>query len=523
GGVLMGTSRLWLIVSLVLTAGLLLAHAALSAPASAPLSPSLDWDARLDSLHVRYQPAADCATGCWRLVSARYENEHESGGWHHVFAKALGADGRQLAGVQWYLAYPTGRDSGYTKSNAEWAEIAMYEPGGCFDATAGGGPYRAFAGEDERRSDSVHGLGLPACYHVNFRLTWQWLDGAALVSPTPASPRVRAFLPLLANDRDTDRVVPPSPTPTSTPGTRPTATPIETMPEIRVYDLSGQRRDLAWVASVYGAVIERSPADGGSPVWRVVEIHEREGPAVQLVKTLDGDGNPQAGVPVVRHWPGAPPLPSTPASPWRREGVIGETNADGDVGFGLGRGDYITGPGQGVSAVWVAHPTQRSDLADKLGMIAGTNHRRLDFVFRLMGGNPPAPAPTATPAPGSTAVPSRPYSGSMQRWEANCAGTQVKGRVTDRAGTPLSGVSVRVLTYGDQHGSPPVTDGNGFYQFNRFGSDDPLLEIDYWVTVVDGSSGAELSNTVRAFTNRTDCAPGGSGHQVAVIDFVRSN
>lgn len=150
-----------------------------------------------------------------------------------------------------------------------------------------------------------------------------------------------------------------------------------------VYDYQGNRRDMQWVRDVYGAELRHAEVQPSEQAYRIIEIREAEGPSVQLVTVRSEAGNRQMGVGVARYWPDAPPLPFEPASAWKPKGVVGYTNENGDVGFGLGRGDYITAPGQGVTAVWVADPAVKSDLADKLGMIAGTNHRRLDFVFQL--------------------------------------------------------------------------------------------------------------------------------------------
>jgi len=153
--------------------------------------------------------------------------------------------------------------------------------------------------------------------------------------------------------------------------------------EPKVYDLDGTEKDWDWVTEVYGAEYKVAEVSPGEQVYRLVEAVEREGAATQIVTVLDENGEPKANVPVARFWPGAPELSPKPASPWKNKAVVGKTNSGGDVGFGMGRGDYITHPGAGVSAVWVADPEIPSDLVDKLGMIAGTNHRHLDFVFQV--------------------------------------------------------------------------------------------------------------------------------------------
>lgn len=145
-------------------------------------------------------------------------------------------------------------------------------------------------------------------------------------------------------------------------------------------------------------------------------------------------------------------------------------------------------------------------------------------------GGTPGPAPTTTPAPQpttpapapTTPPPSGlPFTGSFVRWEPNCAGTQVKGRVTNAAGQPVPGVAVRVLLFGQAHGGPPRTNAAGEYEFNRFGTTDALASIDYSVAVVNPETGQLLSNEVSVRTDQGSCGPGGSGHQVATINFVR--
>jgi hypothetical protein len=140
----------------------------------------LVWDVRLDELNVTRTAAADCSAGCWRLVEARYEDPDEAAGLHHVWGRALNEDGQQLAGQSWAVAWPGGSAALQTKAPGEWADFPMYASYDPFKGETG--PYRAFAGADEARSDVVAGMGLPLKHHVNFRLVWQWQSQA---QPTP--------------------------------------------------------------------------------------------------------------------------------------------------------------------------------------------------------------------------------------------------------------------------------------------------------------------------------------------------
>jgi hypothetical protein len=137
-------------------------------------APALDWDSRLDELNVTHTPAADCSSGCWVLVSARYESPEESGGLHHLWARALDEQGQQLAGQPWTVAWPEGSAVLQTKAAGEWADVPLWD---CYRSNEEPGAYAAWAGPDRARSDVVAGMGLPYCLHVSFRLVWQWTTG----------------------------------------------------------------------------------------------------------------------------------------------------------------------------------------------------------------------------------------------------------------------------------------------------------------------------------------------------------
>ena len=183
----------------------------------------------------------------------------------------------------------------------------------------------------------------------------------------------------------------------------------------KVYDRQGQERNWDWVLAQYGPVtLERAPTSGGvTQVYRIVQLREKEGSATQLVNVRDPSGRPLDGITVVRHWPGAPTLPNwpPPASRWRDRGVYGPTNANGDIGFGMGQGDYYFPPNSGASAVWVAHQNGPSDCIGGLGMLGGTQHRHLDVYFQLQnvsGPTPPSPPPPRPPSPPPPQPPSPP-------------------------------------------------------------------------------------------------------------------
>jgi hypothetical protein len=174
----------------------------------------------------------------------------------------------------------------------------------------------------------------------------------------------------------------------------------------KVTDRQGQEQDWDWLIAEFGA-IELEPAEapaGKGQIYRIVELREVVGPAAELVHVEDQEGSPLEGIRVVRHWPDAPLLPAWPAptSRWRDRGVFGNTNANGDIGFGMGHGDYYFPPKGGASAVWVADEGGPSDFIAGLGMLGGTNHRHVDVHFQRTDAEVPEPSPeppTPPPAP----------------------------------------------------------------------------------------------------------------------------
>ncbi len=177
-----------------------------------------------------------------------------------------------------------------------------------------------------------------------------------------------------------------------------------------VVDQEGQERDWEWLIANFGAVVlERAEASAGAQqIYRIVKVVDREGPAAQVVNVVDQEGNPLEGVTVVRHWPDAPELPDwpPPASRWRSRGVYGQTGSNGDIGFGMGYGDYYFPPGGGASSLWLADEAGPSDFISGLGMIGATDHRHLNIYYqRLDVETMPAPLPTPGPLPTPTPTP----------------------------------------------------------------------------------------------------------------------
>jgi hypothetical protein len=179
------------------------------------------------------------------------------------------------------------------------------------------------------------------------------------------------------------------------------------MDKPKIYDQHGQEQDWSWLIANFGDVkLERAEAaEGVGQVYRIVKLVDSEGPAVTVVHVTDKGGKALENVRVVRYWPDAPLLPgwSAPASRWRDRGVYGGTNINGDIGFGMGRGDYFFPPNGGASALWISDERGPSDFVEGLGMLGGTKHRHLNVFFQLQdveaGPPPPEPVEPEPPAP----------------------------------------------------------------------------------------------------------------------------
>ena len=126
----------------------------------------------------------------------------------------------------------------------------------------------------------------------------------------------------------------------------------------------------------------------------MVELREIEGPAVYVAEVLDRFGAAWQGRVVGRYYPSAPnswpngsapenvPHPAYAAA----HVVFGQTQSNGKVEFGIGSGDYA-GPGDGVTALWLAEHYAGSDVLEKMGMLPNTNHRTLSPTFRYVPAN----------------------------------------------------------------------------------------------------------------------------------------
>jgi hypothetical protein len=148
----------------------------------------------------------------------------------------------------------------------------------------------------------------------------------------------------------------------------------------------------------YGAAFRRAVVSAGQQCYRLAELWEKTGSTALITQVLDSAGQPLNKIDVAFYWPDAPdpPEPPTEVYPhdWHQNFVHGPTNVNGDVGPGMGRGAYHGEGEGGPHAVWVRDPNVKSDICEKLGMLAGTNHDHLDQKFQRVVEAGTTPEPT---------------------------------------------------------------------------------------------------------------------------------
>jgi CRP-like cAMP-binding protein len=140
---------------------------------TASAAPSRVWDSRLDALGVR---VADAGVGSgqpyWRLIEARWEDEAQAGGKHHIYVEVLDETGQRVTGQPVTIFWGDGSDTVNTENKPapEFASnYPMYKAGNSYNVKVEGLP-----------SDVIEGLGLGTpgdhrffTIHTNFLLTFQ--------------------------------------------------------------------------------------------------------------------------------------------------------------------------------------------------------------------------------------------------------------------------------------------------------------------------------------------------------------
>ena len=134
--------------------------------------PPRGWDGRLDQLGVS---VAEAGVGSgqpyWRLIDARWENEEEAGGKHHVYVEVLDESGQRIVDQPVTVFWAGGGDTVRTENKPapEYASnYPMFKAGNSYNAKVEGLP-----------SDVVQGMGLGTpdmrfyTIHTTFLLTFQ--------------------------------------------------------------------------------------------------------------------------------------------------------------------------------------------------------------------------------------------------------------------------------------------------------------------------------------------------------------
>jgi hypothetical protein len=170
--------------------------------------------------------------------------------------------------------------------------------------------------------------------------------------------------------------------------------------EPKIIDVDGNEQPFSYAVEKYGAIYTGVESYQGR-AFRLVELREQEGPAIQMTHVQSRDGAPMHKVEICRWWPGAPDdFPEgelgenhKPVSQWYERAVHGPTNPEGDQGFGVGPGDVIGD--EITNAIWIASWDAPSDLYESQGVwLGGTNHRHLACIFEYRvdeGNGPPGP------------------------------------------------------------------------------------------------------------------------------------
>jgi hypothetical protein len=129
----------------------------------------MQWDDRLTGLGVNLKTNTQAK---WSATTARYQDEAEAQGQHHIWFTVLDESNNPKPNVRVFVDW-IGRDKDdpptqrLTGADGR-ANVDIYAN---LDITKKNGPYFAYV-EGADKSDVVQGMGLPEHHHVNFLLTF---------------------------------------------------------------------------------------------------------------------------------------------------------------------------------------------------------------------------------------------------------------------------------------------------------------------------------------------------------------
>jgi hypothetical protein len=120
---------------------------------AAAAAPARAWDGRLDKLGVTVEEAAvQPGQQYWRLVEARWADEQEAGGKHHIYVEVLDENGNRLVGQPVTVYWGDGNYTAGTEDKAPpdyGYNYMMYAAGNAYNVKVEGLP-----------SDVLHGAGM---------------------------------------------------------------------------------------------------------------------------------------------------------------------------------------------------------------------------------------------------------------------------------------------------------------------------------------------------------------------------
>ncbi len=150
--------------------------------APSPPEEAITWDPRLDALGVRLVKG-DATKPRYALVEARWFDENESQGRHHIFVDVV-KDGERAMDARIAFGWPGNVYIREPSPSAKYAaDFPMYAPIG----SIGAGPYWVSAADVE--SDRVEGLGLGTPevpnlpIHTSFYFKFRWTEAEEEVTP----------------------------------------------------------------------------------------------------------------------------------------------------------------------------------------------------------------------------------------------------------------------------------------------------------------------------------------------------
>lgn len=174
-------STIWIIATLQATGG------TVPPPSGTPPPTEVQWDTRLTAMHASIAPVVGLTPGkaYWKIISAQYQDETQSGGNHNLYYTVLDERGMPAPNVpivqDWEGREPNDIPSPrYTDANGT-NNFGLYGGPVGWDPNKVPGPYTGWVGDPDLKGRNLTGIsgekfvgaGLPMNRHVNFIVTWR--------------------------------------------------------------------------------------------------------------------------------------------------------------------------------------------------------------------------------------------------------------------------------------------------------------------------------------------------------------